>query len=376
MDFMPYIEDHFWRATGLHLDGLQDFTAWIKQGSYYHRVVAQQGHLHKCPHLAGAPLPTRPQITPSESHQESWKQVETAATSSSEPSTRATATPVAVTPVAQAPVTQTPVTEAPATRSDTPAPMETGGVGDGQSWAKRVEAGTDEGFQKDRPVKHRRSQSRRHEPRLMLPFPLQDSEGRLASISQLYEHAAEQPAAHHNVAGRGIMHLHLEMLLQKATCLRNQVACMIAEYHLTGSAQGLSSLSPIIPEEAVALLPPIKNYVPGVVFEGTRDVRVMDRARTLRVAVSLHRLDMAVGGEGMASETLEASRHHQGPLLELFLTPMTSNLTFQEVVDCILSENRHASEHSLHYLRAHHTRDREVLDELTRAHGEGSDKSS
>ena len=157
MDFMPYIEDHFWRATGLCLNGLRDFTAWIKQGSYYHGVVAQQGHLDKCPHLAGAPLPMRPQITPSESRQESQKQAEMAATSSSEPSTRATATPVEETPVAQAPVTQTPVAEAPAARSDTPAPMETGGVSNGQSWAERVEAGTDEGFQKDRSVKHRQS---------------------------------------------------------------------------------------------------------------------------------------------------------------------------------------------------------------------------
>ena len=125
-------------------------------------------------------------------------------------------------------------------------------------------------------MKRRRSQSRRCEQRPMLPFPLQDSQGRLASVSQLYEHVGEQPATHHNVAGRGIMHLHLEMLLGKAKCLRNQVACMIAEYHLTSSAQGPLSLSPILLAEAAALLPPIKNYVPGVTFEGTRDVRAMD----------------------------------------------------------------------------------------------------
>ena len=158
------------------------------------------------------------------------------------------------------------------------------------------------------------------------------------------------------------------MLLQKAKCLGNQVACMIAEYHLTGSARGPLSLSPIIPQEAAALLPPLKNYVPGVAFEGTRDVRVVDRARTLWVAVWLHRLDMAMEGEGVASETLEASRHHQGPLLESFLTPRTSNLTFQEVVDCVLNENWHASEHSLYYLGARRAHDREVLDKLTRAH--------
>ena len=40
IDYMAYIEDHFFRATGLHLDGHRSFTAWIKQGSYYHGLVA------------------------------------------------------------------------------------------------------------------------------------------------------------------------------------------------------------------------------------------------------------------------------------------------------------------------------------------------
>ena len=40
MDFMAYIEDHFYKVTGLHLDGLGSFTGWIKQGSYYHGLVA------------------------------------------------------------------------------------------------------------------------------------------------------------------------------------------------------------------------------------------------------------------------------------------------------------------------------------------------
>ena len=122
MDYMPYIEDQFWRATGLCLHGLQDFMAWIKQGSYFHGLVAQQGHLHKCLHLAGVLLPKWPQVTPSESCWDSQKRVETLATSSSEPSIRATASPVTETPVAETPVTHP---------DDTPDPMETGGVGDG-----------------------------------------------------------------------------------------------------------------------------------------------------------------------------------------------------------------------------------------------------
>ena len=186
-----------------------------------------------------------------------------------------------VAPVMESPVTQTPVAETPTACSDTPAPMETGRVGDGQSWAERVEAGIDEEFQKDRPVKHHRSQSRRREVRPMLPFPLQDSKGRHISVLQLYQHAGEQPAAHHNVATQGIIHLHPEMLSCQARRLGNQVVCMIAEYHLTGSARSPSSLSPILLEVATTLLLPIKDYVPGVAFEGTRDVRVLDRARTL-----------------------------------------------------------------------------------------------
>ena len=126
------------------------------------------------------------------------------------------------------------------------------------------------------------------------------------------------------------------------------------------------------------LLPALKNYIPGIAFEGTRDVRVVDHAMALRVAVWLHQLDMAMESEGMASETLEASWHHLGPLLESFLTPRTNNLTFQEVVDCVLNENRRASQQSLHYLSGRCAHDCEVLDGLIKAHGEldKSDKAT
>ena len=167
-------------------------------------------------------------------------------TSSSRPNVGATAAPVAETPLVKAPVAETPVAEAPVNEtpgaealvvpSSTPAPMETGRAGDGQLWAEQMEAGEDEAFQRSRPAKCAWSQSRRCEPKLLLPFPLQDSEGRLASVLKLYTHVAEQPVAHHNVAGSAIMHLHPEMLPQNARCLGNQVTCMIAEYHLTGSA--------------------------------------------------------------------------------------------------------------------------------------------
>ena len=85
---------------------------------------------------------------------------------------------------------------------------------------------------------------------------------------------------------------------------------------------------------------------------------------------------MSVREDGMASETLEASWHHQGPLLDLFLTAMMSNLTFKEVVDRVLYENWHRAQRSLDDLRARRACIHEELDDLTKAHGEESDKSS
>ena len=79
---------------------------------------------------------------------------------------------------------------------------------------------------------------------------------------------------------------------------------------------------------------------------------------------------MATEGEALASEALEALQHHLGPLLESFLTPRTSNLTFQEVVDCVLKENHWASEQSLHHLKRHHVHNCKVLEGLIKAHRE------
>ena len=190
---------------------------------------------------------------------------------------------------------------------DTPAPMETGGAGDSQTWAEQVETSAEAEFQWARPPKCPRSQSRRWETVQRVPFPLQDEQGRLASIERLYEYAGEQPFPRDDVAGRAIRHMHPEIPPRNARRLRNQVSCMIAEYHLTSSTRVSKTLSLVLLEAAKLLLPAIKMYVSNISFEGTRDVRVLDRARTLRVAVWLHRLDMAVGGDQSASETLDAS---------------------------------------------------------------------
>ena len=40
LDFMAYIQDLFYQATSVHLDGLGSFTCCIKKGSYYHGIAA------------------------------------------------------------------------------------------------------------------------------------------------------------------------------------------------------------------------------------------------------------------------------------------------------------------------------------------------
>ena len=226
-------------------------------------------------------------------------------------------------------------------------------MGDGRSWADQVEASADDEFQRDRPAKCCQLQLRRWEDQPTLPFPLQDNKGRCASAQQLYWHAGEQPRARHNVATLGITHLHLELLPHEARSLKNQVLCMIAEYHLTGSAKGSLSLSLVLPEAVKDLLPPIEDYIVGGTFQGTRDVRVVNGAKILQIATWLHHLDMLAEGDGIASQTLEIKWHSRGPLLDLLLAPMMSSLTFVEVVECVLNENWYRAESSLNNLWGH-----------------------
>ena len=116
-------------------------------------------------------------------------------------------------------------------------------------------------------------------------------------------------------------------------------------------------------------------YVSNISFKGTRDVRVLDHARTLRVAVWLDRLDMAVGGDQSASETLDASRHCLGCLLESLLIPTTHDLTFREVVACCLYKNWRDVQRHLDDLIRHRNRVHKELDDLMEAHKGASGSS-
>ena len=254
LQYMPYMESHFQALTSVRLKGLSQFTGWIKPGSYYQGVVARKGQLHMCLHLAGTKPPKGPQICPSQTHSVTQKEEETPTTSLHMPGKEGSVTQGAC--------------------SNSPTPMETGGVGDGQSWAKQAEANAAEEGRRGRPAKCHRSASRKWEGRSTNPFPLQDSKGRCEVVQQLYWHAGELTPACHDVAAQGMACHYPGMELGKAKSLKNQVLCMISEYHLTCLSQGSSCISPVLPEVAKDLLPPIEEYLAGDSFHGTRDLRV------------------------------------------------------------------------------------------------------
>ena len=327
LQYMPYMESRFQALTSIRLKGLSQFTGWIKPGSYYHGVVARKGQLHMCLHLAGTEPPRGLQIHPSQTHSVTQKEEETPTTSLHIPGKEGSVTQGA--------------------HFDSPTPMETGGAGDGQSWGEQAEASTAEEWRRGRPAKRHRSASRKWEGRSTNPFPLQDSEGRHEVVQQLYQHAGELAPACHEVAAQGMARHYPGMESGKAKSLNNQVLCMISKYHLTCLSQGSSCISPVLPEAAKDLLPPIEEYLADDSFQGTRDLRVEEKAKTLWVAVCLHRLDMAAAEDGTASLSLDVAWHGRGPLLEFLLAPMTSSLMFEEVVQWVLAENRYKTESSL-----------------------------
>ena len=134
LEYMPYMERQFLSLTSIRLQGLSQFTGWIKLGSYYHGVVAKKGQLSKCLHLAGIPPPTRPQIHPSETQVLTQRPVETSTTSPRMPGQQGVTTQGA--------------------HSDAPNPMEMGGTGDSHSWVDQVKACPEEEWRRDRLAKH------------------------------------------------------------------------------------------------------------------------------------------------------------------------------------------------------------------------------
>ena len=106
--------------------------------------------------------------------------------------------------------------------------------------------------------------------------------------------------------------------------------------------RGSPVTSPIVLRGLEERLPPLAGYAPPEDQLGATDVRVRDhQARTLRVAILCHQLDMALSEEPASSGSLVRSRHRLGNLLAYFLGPRTAwELRFEDVVTQVLKENQ------------------------------------
>ena len=366
LGYLPYMEVQFERVTGYRLVGLGACTEWIRAGTYYHWVIAQQGQLGRCPCLAGIPLPEGPMTPPP------YPPVTAAAPPVPAAPPVMVAPPVTVAPpVAAVASTQATVPNPPRGEGRRPqaesqprkrdaaaagvqgAARDMGGAGDSSGRSGRV-ASREPRTARSCSRKRHRSQSRRRDSRPTVPFPLQEHEGRLQAIRMLYEEAGEHRLASEMTALHGLRESHPEMGAEELQRLNNQVLLMIAEYHLTSASQGTHCILPVLPEGAARLMPPLDSYLPGS-FDGCHDVRVTDRAQILHVAAWLHRLDLSAtyGVEIAASPRVED--YDIGPLLEYFLMPKLSDITLEEVAARVAQENCRDMEASLRDL--HEERD-------------------
>ena len=353
LGYLPYMEAQFEWVTGYKLVGLGACTEWIRAGTYYHWVIAQQGQLGRCPRLAGIPLPEGPMTPPP------YPPVTAAALP-----VLAVAPPVMVAPpVTAVASTQATISNPPRGGGGRPqaesqprkrdaaaagvqgAARDTGSAGDSSGQSGRA-ASREPHTTWSCSRKRRRSQSRRRDSHPTVPFPLQEHEGGLQAVLTLYEEAGEHRLASEMMALCGLRESHPEMGAEELQRLNNQVLLMIAEYHLTSASQGTHRILPVLPEGAARLMPPLDSYLPGS-FDGCRDVRVTDRAQILHVATWLHRLDLSAmyGAEIATSPRVED--YDIGPLLKYFLMPKLSDITLEEVAARVAQENRRDMEASL-----------------------------
>ena len=333
LEYLPYMETQFEQVTGYKLVGLGACMEWIRAGSYYHWAIARQGQLGRCPRLAGLPPPQGPMTPPP------YLPVTAVA------STQATIPDPPREGGRRPRAESQPRKRDAATAGVQGAARSMGGARDSSPQSGRGESrGPHTTWSSSQ--KRRRSQSRRRDSRPTVPFPHQDHEGRLQAIRMLYEEARENRLASEMTALRGLPEGHPELEAEELQRLNNQVLLMIAEYHLTSASQGTHHILPVLPEGATWLMPPLEDYLPGS-FDGCRDIRVMDRAQILCVAIWLHHLDLrATYGVEIATSP-QVEDYDIGPLLEYFLMPKLSDITLGEVSSRVAQENRRDMEISL-----------------------------
>ena len=178
------------------------------------------------------------------------------------------------------------------------------------------------------------------------PYPIGTAQVRREAIGQIYNCMDGKDPPPCNIASEAIWAYYARVEPRTVKTWACQVLCMISEYHMACVTRGSPVTSPILPGVIEDRLPPLTDYTLPEDRSGMTDVRVRDhQARTLRVAVWLHRLDMALSEEPAASGSLVRAQHSLGCLLAYFLAPGTAwGLQFEDVIDQVLRESRRHNE--------------------------------
>ena len=128
---------------------------------------------------------------------------------------------------------------------------------------------------------------------------------RQEAIGQIYNSVDGKDPPPRNIASQALRAYYSGADPQTLKTWACQILCMIFEYHMACMTRGSLVTSPILPGVIEDRLPPLMDYALPEDRLGVTDVRVRDhQARTLRVAVWLHRLDMALSEEPTALGSL------------------------------------------------------------------------
>ena len=171
------------------------------------------------------------------------------------------------------------------------------------------------------------------------PYLIAMAEVRWEAVGQIYDQVAGKEPPSHNITSEALWAYYTRVDPQTLSTWACQIICMITEYHMACMTRGSPVTSLIVPRELEERLPPLADYAPSENQSGATDVRVRDhRARTLRVAVWCHWLDMVLSEEPASSGSLVRSQHRLENLLAYFLSPGTTwGLQFKDVVTQVMS---------------------------------------
>ena len=211
-------------------------------------------------------------------------------------------------------------------------PPEREGVGDGAwaDWYQRTLCGAEGGTSEPQGP----------------PYLIGMVQARQEAIGQIYNHVDGKDPPPCNITSEALWAYYSGVDPQALKTWACQILCMISEYHMACMTRGSPVTSSILPREIEDRLPSLTDYASPEDRSGVTDIMVWDhQARTLRVAVWLHRLDMALSEEPAALGSLVRTRHGLRRLLAYFLGPRTAlELQFKDVINQILKENQKHNE--------------------------------